>query len=330
MADKGAPKELLELDPNEVSLVSRPAIRRTFVRVKSEDGGPVGEATRKRRTTTEPTSKEEGGPVTVQIDVEKAGEIISALTQDYLSVVSERVMALKGLIASGGSIEREELWSYMGGIFQALYKAEDQIMILATNIGMSEDVVKAAVSKADRKMTKRRRSELKAATTTLMGLLKELEDDMGAEGTETDTTEKAGEQPAATPATETQPAAKSAEVVTSEVTKAVTDALAPVITAAVAKGIEPVTAQLATLTERVTKLEAPAATPAATPATETQPAAKSEDPSEAIRVAVEKAMRPIVDRLANLETGTAQGSQNTTQQPAAKSGDESSFWSGMV
>lgn len=292
--------ELLDIDVVEVSLVDRPAIRRRFARTKREPGGD----------DVKKTKAEGEGEITTKA----AGDAVTALVSDYLAIAIERATELKAAIESG-TVARDKVWSLYDAACTALWKAQEQTYVVAKSLGV-------AVEKADRKMTARRRAELKSTIENLTKLLTELEDDMGAEGTTTETkTETKTETPAggasgagaAGGGTTTQPEKKETPPAPAQID--VAKAIADAADAAAARVVAAFEARVKTVEDKVT-------TKAETP-----------DLAATVEAAVAKAVvaanADLEKRLKALEGNPGTGTGNKTETTDTTK-SEGGLWSGLV
>jgi chaperonin cofactor prefoldin len=308
--------EIIDVKVREVSLVDRPAIRRRFSAVKSEDGAnDPTEGDPVKRTTNQPAKKTE------ETEVSKAtGDLVTALAADYVSVAIDKLVALKSA-ATSGTLKRADLWTAMDGVYAVLYKLNDQLCVVAKSMG--DDVAKELeVAKADRKMTRRRLGELKGAIDSLSKLCGELEATMEEDDTTTAETKAKSE---------TLPTTSAAGTVdTTAIAKAVGETLAPVIASTVTKAVEPVETRLKAVEDRIGVLEkAQEAKPAATETPVAKAEAKpADDLASTIAQAVTKAVEPLAKRVSAIEATPATTPTDKTETTTKKA--DADFWSGVV
>ena len=316
-----APRELLELDVGEVSMVDAPAIRRKFVMVKQATPAAAPEAP---ATTPAPVAPPVTGENTVDDDNELIAAdsdvakalfpMLTALAKEKMNALVEKVASIQTALTAG-TLTKRDAREMFSGLSSLLWGAEDDVISISKSAGTP--VALDTVQKAKR-MTARRIGELKAAQDQITSLLSELEEEVMADTTDTQKTE--------------------AGAGAADLTKAITDAVQAGLTAGlkpVNKSINDVGTRLDAIDARVTKMEE--AAPATTTTDTTKAAPKTE--TTAVAKAVTDALAPMAksledigQRLDTIESTPAAGGDDetdstTTDTEVAKAGSPR-FWAG--
>lgn len=291
--------ELLDIDVSEVSLVSKPAIKRKFVRTKNVDAqsAPAADAPADpapATTEAEPAAEPVAEQKLISKEVAKAvAPMLTALAEERLALASAQIEMITEKL-NAGTLTTEECWQHFNAVYNMLYKAESEVRALAEVMGVQSMVT--VVTKA----------EIERVSQILKALNLVEEEDMSTNSGNT--------------ATNTPAAAPAAAAVTIETIKS-----------ALGEALQP-------LEQRIQKLETAQAAPPAQPAQTQTTTQKSEtDPldavSERLLKVVTKAMEPVTTaiteingRLDALEgTSSVPTEQKTTEIEAQKS-DADPVW----
>lgn len=319
------PRELLELDVGEVSMVDAPAIRRKFVMVKQEaapgtDNTPTPEPPATPPAPVAPPAGEntvdENEIIAADSDIAKAlFPMLTALANEKMNALVEKVASIQTALTAG-TLTKKEAREMFSGLSSLLWGAEDDVISISKSAGTPVEL--DAVQKAKR-MTARRIGELKAAQEQITSLLSELEEEVMADTTDTQKTEVGAG--------------------TADLQKAITAA----VSAGLAAGLEPVNksitdvgTRLDSIEARVAKVEEGAAAPTATTDT-TKTETKTEE--SAVAKAITNALAPMAksledigQRLDTIESTPAAGGDDdpastTTKVETTKAGS-ADFWAG--